>query len=480
MCHSPAISRFAGRFIAALAAAAATLASSGAAARETTAPLPVRPSDSSSATIGSVLRDPAFQKRFAESYIAETEIEPRVTEEELSRLQEIVKLISEDQLDAAAARLEKELARDKAASAVLDFTLANVRFQQERLDAASAAYRGALDKYPKFRRAWKNLGIIHVREGEFGKAVEALTRVIELGGGDAVTYGILGFAYATTEQYLPAESAYRTALMMDPATRDWKMGLARCLFKQERYSEAASLCGQMLKAEPERADLWLLQANAYLGLGKPLEAARNYEILNGIGGATPDSMNILGDIYVNEELYDLAADSYAGAIAEAGAGGVARGLRAAKALAARGALDQTRRLVALIDGEYGASVSDEMKSDILKLRARLISSEEAGGDEEARILEEIVALNPLDGEALILLGRHAQRTGESEKAAFYYERAAGIDAFAADAKVRHAQLLVSGGKYAEAVPLLKSAQQINHRDNVQKYLEQVERLSRGQ
>lgn len=443
-------------------------------------PIPVRPRSEGMGSIASVVRDPDFQRRFAESYIAETDIEPRVTEEERTKLQEALKLIGEEKMDAAAAMIEKELARDGAASAVMDFTLANIRFQQDRLSEAATAYRTALDKYSKFRRAWKNLGIIYVREGRFDKAIEALVRVIELGGGDAVTYGILGFAYATAEQFLPAESAYRTAVMLDPATRDWKMGLARCLFKQERYPEAAALCGQMLEAEPERADLWLLQANAFIGQGRALDAARNYEILSAIGGATPDSLNILGDIYVNQELYQLAADSYARAIKSSGAGGVERGLSAAKVLAARGALDQTRRLVAEIESHSGNDISAELRRDILKVRARLVSAEGAGGDEEARILEEIVELDPLDGEALILLGRHAQRGGDAEKAAFYYERAAGIEAFEADAKVRHAQLLVSGGKYTEAVPLLRRAQQLNPRDNVQKYLQQVERLSRGQ
>ena len=61
----------------------------------------------------------------------------------------------------------------------------------------------------------------------------------------------------------------------------------------------------------------------------------------------------------------------------------------------------------------------------------------------------------------------------------HYERAAGLPAFEADAKVCHAQLLVGQGKNAEAVPLLKRAQQLKPRDHVQQYLEQVERSATG-
>lgn len=56
---------------------------------------------------------------------------------------------------------------------------------------------------------------------------------------------------------------------------------------------------------------------------------------------------------------------------------------------------------------------------------------------------------------------------------------ASLEAFEADAKVRHAQLLVKNGNYAEALPLLRRAQQIKPRDNIQAYLEQVERVAKG-
>src|SRR5690606_32707450 len=102
-----------------------------------------------------------------------------------------------------------------------------------------------------------------------------------------------------------------------------------------------------------------------------------------------------------------------------------------------------------------------------------------GGDDEAKILTEIVALDPLDGDALIKLGQYHARQGAIEQAVFHYERAAGITAFEADAKVRHAQLLVGQGKYGEAVPLLRRAQALRPRENIQQYLEQVERAAQA-
>lgn len=423
-----------------------------------------------------IWKDPAFQKRFAESYMAETEIEPRVTTEERDKMQKVLALISSDQMDKAATLLEKS--RSNAANALYDFMLANIFFQQEKLDQAAKIYKIAVEKYPKFRRAWRNLGLIYVRKSEFEKALPALTRVIELGGGDALTYGLLGFAYSSVENYLSAESAYRMAILLDPVTVDWKMGLARCFFKQESYSQAVTLCGLLIAAQPERADLWLLQANAYIGLNQPLKAAENYELVDRLGKSTVDTLNMLGDIYINEELYEMAVNSYIRAMEKNPQNAAGRSIRAAKVLTARGALKEARQLIERIEALHGDQPGTDDHKDLLKLRARLAVAEGSGG-EEARVLEEIVALDPLDGEALILLGQHSSRAGETEKAVFYYERAASIEKYEADARVRHAQLLVGKGKYDEALPLLRRAQMLKPRDDVQKYLEQVERAAKS-
>ncbi|MCA9417444.1 MAG: tetratricopeptide repeat protein, partial [Candidatus Omnitrophica bacterium] len=147
-------------------------------------------------------------------------------------------------------------------------------------------------------------------------------------------------------------------------------------------------------------------------------------------------------------------------------------------LSARGAYEETRKLVETVEGLRKDQLSEDQRKDLLKLKARLAVAD-GSDEEEVQVLQQIVELDPLDGEALILLGQHSSRTGDMEKAEFYYERAANIEKFEADAKVRHAQLLVKSGKYDEALPLLRRAQQVKPRDNVQEYLEQVERVSKN-
>jgi hypothetical protein len=61
----------------------------------------------------------------------------------------------------------------------------------------------------------------------------------------------------------------------------------------------------------------------------------------------------------------------------------------------------------------------------------------------------------------------------------YYERAAGIEQHAANARVRHAQIFVSQSRYPEAIQLLRQAQEIKPREDVARYLEQIERISKA-
>ncbi len=418
-----------------------------------------------------------FQRRFAESYLAETDIEPTVSPAEREKMLKVLELISAENMDEAIALLQKNIT--PTSSAVFDFTLANIYFQQEEMDKASASYQEAVNKFEKFRRAWKNLGLIYVRSGDFEEAIPALTKVIELGGNDVLTYGLLGFAYSSTDNHLSAETAYRAAILLDAHTLDWKMGLARSLFKQQRYGEAVSLCDLLITEFPNRADLWLLQANAYIGLNQSDKAAINYEMVDRLGESTVDSLNMLGDIYVNQELYGTGVNAYVRAIEANPHRNPDRALRAAKVLTARGALAETKSLIQSIKDLQSNYLGTQDKKDLLKLEARIAVAEGAG-DDEVKILEEIVELDPLDGDALILLGQYYHRHGDLEKAVFYFERAEGVEGFEADAKIRHGQLLVSQGKYKDALPLLRRGNELKPRDDVQKYIEQVERVSKSQ
>ena len=177
-------------------------------------------------------------------------------------------------------------------------------------------------------------------------------------------------------------------------------------------------------------------------------------IVQRMGKATPQSLYTLGDIYANEGLVDLAARAYRNAIDGDPSQPPARPLRCVDIVAQRGGTIQAKDLAGHIRSVMGATLDDTDKKKLLKIEAR-IAVAEGGGSEAVKTLEEIVALDPLDGEAILLLAQHYTKANDPGKAIFYYERAEGIETFEADARLRHAQILVGQSRFQDAVPLLK-------------------------
>lgn len=422
-----------------------------------------------------IWNDPAFQKSFVAGYGVNAEIEPRVMPEEVKTLEKIRPLMAND-LPKAQTTLQKEMKPD--CSAVLDFTLGGIYFQQDKLDEALANYQKAVTKFPSFRRAWRNIGLIHARNGKYDESISAFTRMIELGGGDAYSYGLLGFAYSSKQDYQAAEAAYRNALLLQPENTEWRLGITRCVFRQQKFEDAVTLLEVLIERFPDKTDFWLLQAQAFLGMKQPLKAAQNLEAVDRLGKSTVDSLYTLGDIYLSENLLDLAGRVYLRAMDLDSKQPLARPLRSAEMMAARGSFTQARQVAEHIRKVWGTQIVDADRRKLLKLEARLSMAGGASNDETVRVLEEIVKLDPLDGEALMLLGQHYGRQNQPDRAVFYYERAESIDAYEANAKIRHAQVLVGLGRFGEAIPLLRRVQEVKPRDDVAQYLAQIERMAK--
>ncbi len=303
--------------------------------------------------------------------------------------------------------------------------------------------------------------------------------MIELGGADAYSYGLLGFSHANRQDFQPAESAYRNALLLQPENIEWRLGLTRCVFKQGKFDDAAALLDVLITNYPDKADFWLLQAHTYLGMKQPMKAAMNLEAMDQLGKSTVDSLFTLGDIYLTESLPSLAYGAYARAVALKPEQPVARAMKSAEQLASRNGAAEARKLVEAIRAAKGTTLDEADTRRILKLDARLALAANAGGADAAATLEEVLKLDPLDGEALMLLAGHYASNGQPDKAMLYYERAAGIEQHAANARVRHAQIFVSQSRYPEAIQLLRQAQEIKPREDVARYLEQIERISKA-
>ena len=363
------------------------------------------------------------------------------------------------------------------ANAAFDFTLGNTYFQTEDFTNAVKHFNAAIAKFPDYRRAQKNLGFALVRSGKFAEAIAPLTRTIALGGGDSKVYALLGYAYMTLGRNVSAEGAYQQAAVLEPENVDFKLGLVKCAIATANFDHALAVLDELTAQFPERDALWTLQANLFIQKEQPAKAAVSLEMLRRRGKATAPNLFLLGDLYMTQGARDLALAAYLEAIEKDGGQNPALALRPAQILVSRSAFDEAKTLFAKIHGASGPlNAADEMK--LLKLEAKVAMATGAG-EQGIATLEQIIQKNPLDGEALLLAGDYYGKHEQREKAEYRFQTAATISGFESEAYLKHAQLLVASQKYAPAVELLHKAQKLKPRDNVQRYLEKVEQLSRA-
>ena len=419
--------------------------------------------------------DPAFIKEFLGSYGFLAGYEPKISDEEKEALRGLVDLIKVSP-KAAIQQLEPQIKSNT--SAAFDFILANLYFQEGNLAKAETYYRSAITKHPDFRRAYKNLGLVLVQDGNFEAAIPIISKAMELGEIDGRSYGLLGYAYLTAGRYYPAEAAYRQAILMQPDTADWKVGLARCLLETERYADAIALWDTLLKEDSDNADYWLLQSNALIGNDQSLKAAQNLEIVRRMGKAELPTLTLLGDIYMNNESPDLALDAYLAAAEKAAATDAKALLRAAGILTRSGNYDPANTMIRSIRKNMGEGLNPAQDLELLTLSAKIARYK---GDTETAIemLTQIVERDALNGEAIIELANNFADLDKLPEAFNRFEQAAKIEGYERPALIAHAQTLVRNGQYEKAVPLLNRALSIQHDSNLQDFLARVERAAKS-
>ena len=398
--------------------------------------------------------------------------EPTVSPREAELLRQVADLAEPD--PAAAIELLAAGVTPES-SAALDFALGNLQFQQGGLEEAEKAYRTALEKLPAFVRVRMNLAQVLIRQDELARVGAVLRPVLISGQAGAETFALLGYACLLQGQSLPAETAYRQALLLEPDDLNSSLGLAKCLLEQERHREAIRLLEDLAARQPQRAELWLLLANAHLALEQPRQAVVKLECARRLGIASTEALTTLGDLYLNcgqpAEALGAYEEAYAGEDPP-----LDRVLRSAEGFVMLRMPAEAHALLCRVR-ERESSLSLEQRRKLFRLGAQ---QAHLGGDRKAALVayERLLEENPLDGDALIALGDVHREADELEEAMIAYERAARISGKEAPGLVRQAEVEVERERYGRAVERLEAAQAIDARPNVARYLDQVRRLVR--
>lgn len=415
---------------------------------------------------------PGFKDRVLGSYGTHSELEPKLTDEEGEFFKTLIALLESD-INQAATLLEDSITPQS--SAVMDFMLGTIRMQLGEFEKAVAAYESAAKKFPNFMRAYKNLGIAYVQAGELEKGAASLIKGMELGGADALSYGLLGYCYLNQGMFASALNAYSLAMAFDPASKDWKLGKIRSLAEMDDLEQAAGLIKELLAADPSNHELFMHLANLSLARNEIGAAMANLEIVRRMNQGSEASLFLLADIYANQSMFRLAIDVYREALAatENKSERFESVRRAIRSLIENDAWDSAAQLIEVANQAFGEGIQKDQRLALLNLKAEYeLGSQQSA--EAAKTLEKIIEEDPMNGRAILLLARYYWEIDDFEEAEFLYERASNIEEVAAKALLQHGQMLVQNRDYAEAAKLIRQSLDRNYESNVADYLRAIE------
>ena len=415
---------------------------------------------------------PEFRARFLGSFGINSAIEPRLDRADRPLYESIEPYLQKDP-EKAIQRALKGI--DSDSNAAFDFLVGSLYYSLENYVEAERYLQQAIEKFPDFRRAHRNLSLIYVRQLDFSKAIPHLLTVIKLGGGDGQSYSMLGYSYLNQEKYVSALSAYRMARMFLPDSADVRRGEAQCLLVTNQLDTAIALFDELIEEFPQEPDYWLLQANAYLAKQQFVEAITNLEIVHSMKPGTWETHKLLADLYIGQGMVTHALLNYESALA------------ANPDIPADNALDPLRQLIERSLYQEAASYLQTLNAKLqsplsrqLEIEKEILSAklEIQIGDAQKGLqqLEALLEVDPLNGEALLAIADYKAGKSIFPEAEYYYERALSVDKFAVDALIGLARITVKQGRFKQALQYLTKAQKLNPRDDIKQYMARIENV----
>ena len=419
---------------------------------------------------------PEFQKRFIASYGVLEDREPDLQDLEISLLEKIGPMVEENP-EFAKSMLEGMLANEAPATATFNFILANLYFNGGAYDDSLAEYNRAIDKFPTFRRAWKNLGLLLVRQADYDEGLKALVRCIELGDTSPDTYGSAAYCHLRAGNLMAAELAYNAAIVLDPKNIEWIEGKAQAMIYGKRYAEAESLLRELIKRDSTKAVYRKFLANVYVELGHHIEAAQVFELIHAMDEDSSDTRLQLANIYSLHGMYDLSVDTYLEASDDQIEEQLGNVLLGTRFLIDQDEVAQASRLFDRVGGIGSDWTTDEKMSYTL-LESRFAALDGDPILEESK-LQDALKINPLSGEALVRLGSVFAGRGQNAKAMYYFERAYSSENHQYQALVQASQLLIDASRFPEALNLLKRASILKPSDDLKLLMDRVQAAAAG-
>lgn len=398
------------------------------------------------------------------------EKEPEMTEEEYALYQKVVSMLATN--PAFAIKLLEAMATGtEPVSPAFEFILANAYYAAGQNDKAEARYRSAVKRFPSFLRAWVNLGVLYYATGRYAEAVPCFSKAVELGDRDSSTFGLLGYSLQKRGDLVSAEMAYMQALSGDPSNMDWKEGLLAICIDAKQFTRAESLVRNLIRDAPSDSRYWLTYANILLLEDRKLEATVVLDLSVGTGAMNTEELSTLGDLYAEQGLIPEAAGIYAKLLTANAQMGGKKLVHYSQVLLASGQFGEAERVL----GECRLAPGDKAQIDVFQTQADIDTAKHSWAAVH-KDLDSLLSLDPLNGKALITLGRTYQSEDDVARATLAFEEAVRIRGSAYVACLELANIELKNRHYAKCAEYLEKALAIERTDAVQDFLARVKTL----
>jgi Tfp pilus assembly protein PilF len=404
-----------------------------------------------------------------ESYSFRRNQEPDMTEDEYALYERVVTMVAAQ--PEFALKLLETLTGSQQKSPAFEFVLGNVYFSNSRPDLAEQHYRAALKLYPEFTRVWSNLGALLYGQGRYAEAAECLMKTLAAGERDAHLFGLLGYCLEKTGRPTAAEMNYLQALGLEPENPDYLEGLLTIYYERKQYASAEVLLRQLIRLKPAEQKNWLLYGSILTAQERPVEAIAILEAGNSLGALDADGLLVLSDLYAKQQFYPEAIGAFRQLQKAAPTIGVEHLLGFVQSLIAARQWAPAEQALATLPVDLPSAtrvVAELTRADLALARGDAARAQEH--------VQQALAIDPLNGRALLALGRLQKEQGDIARAEGSLELAARHPEFTYRASLELADLAVKTHRYARGLEFLEKASALEKSDILAQYIARVRLL----
>ncbi len=411
-------------------------------------------------------KNDSFLKSFNGSYRVQANVEPFVEGKERDLFVSIQGLMAEGKREEALRQLEQSSLK----TAAVEFNRGNLYFELGNDELAKVSYMSALEQFPSFLRAHRNLGFLYARQGEMLDAKEHFKESISLGDQNGASFGWLGHCYLEAGKVSSALQCYRMAGLTEPDVPNWKAGEAQCLQDLGDLNAAQVLLAEVVSEFPNESSYSLMQVELFLQLHEMEKAMAVLEWLKRKEKLGAQNSMLLADLHLRAGNINLAINLVESVLNDeegVTASSVVTWLSNAHELVDWSRLDELFQRVS----QYAKEELE--RTDFARVQAKHDAVKQP--EDARRLYSELVKLNPLNAGLLFDYGQLLQQQGKLELSVIQLERVLFIDESHGESLLLLGQIYTQQGLFSKAVPFLKKAQIIDQSEGITKYLEAVEK-----